>query len=193
MIARGWWRTNALSLSILLVLVPASAWSITWNARNNQNSIYLDRITPNLVEPGETTELAGATWGPIRSAVIHDTTGMTVPSGTKVVGIAIPVDIDPSDPVRCDRPLLIEQDSGRQWNEMSYELGLEVRSTDAIDCLFDSLEDYEIIVPFIVPEDSVGPYWVDVVPYSDSIAGADAADGGTGTDGRFVRFSIDPR
>lgn len=193
MSARGWWRSNALPLGILVVLLPASAWSIGWHDRTVVNVTYLDRITPSLVDEGDTTDLSGATWGPIRSAMIPDTSGMTPPPNTQVLAVAIPVHIDPEHPVRCDRPVLIEQSTGREWNEMSYELGLTLGSTDAIDCVFDAAEDYEMIVPFVVPEDAEGPYWVDVVPYADPDAGWAEAAGGTGFDGRFVRFSIDPR
>lgn len=194
---RGWWRTNALSLGILVVLLPASALSIGWHDWTVAQTAF-DRRFPVVAEDGETVELSGATWGPIRSAVIYDTSGMTPPPNTRVIAVAIPVEIDPADPVRCDRPLLIQQSTGRQWNEMSYELGLDYDSTDYVDCPYDATDDYEMIVPFVVPEDVEGPFWVDLVPY-DEIGGEDgetapAGDGagGTGLDGTFVRFSIDP-
>ena len=193
---RGWWRTNALSLGILVVLLPASAIAIGWHDWTTSRPAF-DRNSPLLAEEGETVQLSGATWGPIRSAVIDDTSGMTPPPNTQVIAVAIPVDIDPGDPVRCDRPLLIHQSTGRQWNEMSYELGLMYDSTDNANCPYDAIDDYEIVVPFVVPEGVEGPFWVDVVPYDaigedGEVVPAGDDTGGTGLDGRFVRFSIDP-
>ncbi|WP_164234790.1 hypothetical protein [Microbacterium hydrocarbonoxydans] len=198
MSARGWWRTNALPVGILAVLLPASVLSIGWRDWTIAHSVAFDRTTPIVAEDGGTADLSGATWGPIRAAVIHDTSGMTLPPHTQVIGVAIPVDTDPADPVRCDRPILTEQSTGRQWNEMSVELGFVYSATEHASCDFEATGAYEIIVPFVVPDDVEGPFWVDVVPYNEVGADGsvdsptDGGTGGTGQDGRFVRFSIDP-
>lgn len=192
MSTRGWWRANALPLGILAVLLPASIVSIGWRDWTEATSTAFHRTTAITAEDGETAELADATWGPIRSGVISDTSGLTPPPHTKVIVVVIPVDTDPADPVRCDYPLLIEQSTGRQWNEMSYELGVDYSSTENRTCAYDAVGPYEIAVPFAIPEDVEGPFWVDVVPYKALGEDGLDADGGTGTGGKFVRFPIAP-
>ena len=201
MSGRGWWKTNALALGALVVLLPAGAVAIGWNDWTAANSTALNRVTPVIASAGETVELSGATWGPIRSASIDDTEGMTTPPNTRVIGVAIPVKPDPvdpgspGDPVKCDSPLIIEQSTGRQWNESSVELGFDYSSTEYSECDSTVTEPYEIIVPFAIPEDAEGPFWIDVVPYNGFGKDGELLDpdeGGTGIDGRFVRFEIDP-
>ncbi|GAA2884498.1 hypothetical protein [Microbacterium esteraromaticum] len=201
MSGRSWWKANAVALGMLVVLLPAGAVAIGWKDWTAANSTAFNRVTPVIASDGETVELSGATWGPIRSAAIHDTEGMTTPPNTRVIGVAIPVKPDPvdpedpSDPVKCNSPLIIEQSTGRQWNESSFELGFDYSSTEYRECDSTVTEPYEIIVPFAIPEDAEGPFWIDVVPYNGFGKDGELLDpdeGGTGVDGRFVRFEIDP-
>lgn len=198
---RGWWKTNAVAVGMLVVLLPAGAVAIGWKDWTAANSTALNRVTAVVAPKGKTVELSGATWGPIRAAAIHDTEGMTTPPNVRVIGVVIPVTPDPDDPdnpgdpVRCDSPLIIEKSTGRQWNESSFELGFDYSSTEYSECDSTMTEPYEIIVPFAIPEDAEGPFWIDVVPYNGFGKDGELLDpeeGGTGQDGKFVRFEIDP-
>ncbi|UWF77305.1 MULTISPECIES: hypothetical protein [Microbacterium] len=42
----------------------------------------------------------------------------------------------------------------------------------------ETAEPYQLVLPYVVPEDAEGPFWVDVEPlFAES---------------RFVRFTVDP-
>ncbi|MFE6997047.1 hypothetical protein ACFVAE_13865 [Microbacterium sp. NPDC057659] len=195
MARRGWWRINAIPLALLVVVAPAAALGILWS----ESTIVRDQSpidsTPVVVTKGKTTELADTTWGPIRSGVIVDTEGLTPPPHTKVIAVAIPVDTDVSLPVRCESPQLVQQSTGRQWNEMSYELGLDYSSTENRECAFEATGPYEMINVFAVPEDVDGPFWVDVrLTGAGSTSDGSYEARGPGSEGsdEFVRFVIDP-
>ncbi|MGB4135581.1 MAG: hypothetical protein WA971_03390 [Microbacterium sp.] len=166
---RGWWRRNALSLVAMAVLLPATIGAISWQ----EFRFFHDyRPTePVLPDAEGIVDLAGAEWGPVKAVVIEDTTGLTVPEGSKVIAVAVPVAPHPlaagTDPekskVRCDAPQLVEQSTGRQWSQMLRELGFPYQADEPTDCVLQEGDDpFRILVPFVVPEDVEGPFWIDV-------------------------------
>lgn len=176
----SWWRRNALALGALVILVPASVVVI---AGNEWADYYLYRSTVP-VDPQEdgTVELANATWGPVRSAEITDTSEYTVPEGVRVIAVAVPVEPGKDAP-SCMAPQLVEQSTGRQWNEMRSALGIPYSIEESASCAVATEDDpvvdpYELIVAFGVPDDAEGPFWVEVSPV-ESLP-------------RLARFSIDP-
>lgn len=174
----GWWRRNAAALGILAVLVPVTGLTIGWREWHEVHDNAGRRTFAIDVPADGTTELAGATWGPVRSGVLEDVSGLVVPDDARVIAAAITVTPAGDEAVGCPRPVLVEQSTGRQWNEMRTELGFEYDADEPTTCVSDATDPYEVLVPFIVPEDAAGPFWVEVAPFS---AGS-----------TFVRFSIDP-
>src|SRR5690606_12493519 len=100
---------------------------------------------------------------------------------TRVVAVAIPV-VPHGDAVHCTAPTLVEQSTGREWREMRSELGLPYDPAEPTSCVLPEEGEpalpYELVVPFIVPDDAEGPFWVDIEPF-EAIP-------------EFVRFSVDP-
>lgn len=174
----NWWRRNAAALGILAVLVPATVLTIGWREWHEVYDNAGRRTFAIEVPVDGTTELAGATWGPVRSGALEDLSGLDAPAGTRVIAAAIMVSPDGHDPVACMRPVLVEQSTGRQWNEMRIELGFDYNPDEPTACVSDATEPYEIFVPFVVPDDAEGPFWVDVAPL--------------GVGSTFVRFAIEP-
>lgn len=176
----SWWRRNAVALGALVVLVPASLVVI---AGNEWADYYLYRSTvPVDAQVDGTIELGNATWGPVRSVEITDTVDYTVPDGVKVIAVAVPVDPGDEAP-SCMAPQLVEQSTGRQWNEMRLELGIPYSLEESASCVVPTdddpaLDPYELILAFGVPDDAEGPFWVEVSP-AESMP-------------RLARFSIDP-
>ncbi|WP_157518281.1 hypothetical protein [Microbacterium resistens] len=177
---RGWWRANRLSLLALLLLVPVTGGVI---AGYEWWDYYFAR--PSFpVTPGKdgTVALAGASWGPARAVVLEDTTGLTVPPGTKVIGVGVPVvpddpDGEPGD-TACMEPMLVQQSTGRRWEPMRFELGLRFSDDEPETCALQGPEPFELVLPYIVPEDVQGPFWIDITS-SESYPS-------------FPRFPVDP-
>lgn len=176
---RSWFRRNGVALLVLAVLLPVTAVAIgwrEWTATYDAPTRRTQAVTP---DGGDTVELAGATWGPVTSGVFTAADGLPVPEGAKVIAVKVPVDVhDVEAGVGCTAPLLVEQSSGREWSEMSVALELEYDPDAPVTCDSTATEAYEMLVPYIVPEDAEGPFWVDVVPYVSAPV--------------FARFSIDP-
>ena len=59
----GWWRSNAIALGALVVLVPAAALTMSWNewAEIRQSTA----TEPIRVEPGDSVRYADAVVGPV--------------------------------------------------------------------------------------------------------------------------------
>lgn len=119
---------------------------------------------------------------PVRSVESTDTVEYTVPDGVKVIAVAVPVDPGDEAPSRM-APQLVEQSTGRQWNEMRLELGIPYSREESASCVVPTdddpaLDPYELILAFGVPDDAEGPFWVEVSP-AESMP-------------RLARFSIDP-
>lgn len=176
---RSWWRRNAVALIALAVLVPSTAAAIGWRewaATYEVSSQYVHPVLPQ--GDAATVEFGGATWGPVTSGVFTEADGLPIPAGAKVIAVKIPVRNDDStSPVGCPSPVLVEQSTGTRWSEMSLALDLDYDPDAPTLCASDT-SAYEMLVPFIVPDDVDGPFWIDVAPYGE----------GPG----FVRFSIAP-
>jgi hypothetical protein len=172
----SWWRRNTLALVALVLLLPATAIAVGWQEWYQFFGFGARAVTPVVVAEDETTDLAGATWGPVRGGEIEDLSGLDVPEDTRLIAVGVPVDT--GEGVACETPTLVEQSTGREWSPVRAEIGLESSAEEPELCLGSQTGSYELIVPFVVPEDVEGPFWVDVRPY----------DAG----GSFVRFEFEP-
>lgn len=179
---RGWWRRNAVALIALAVLVPATFGGAAWW---EWKYAYPDSGKPlYAVEPGKSgrVDLEGATWGPAKAKVITDTAGLDVPDSGQLVLVGIDVTPNRAKAPTCSPPTLVEQSTGRTWQAARIEIGLTPNSDEPDSCVptleGETAEPYQLILPFVVPDDASGPYWVVVEPlFAQS---------------RFARFSIDP-
>ncbi|MFS0894309.1 hypothetical protein [Microbacterium sp. 179-I 3D3 NHS] len=175
--APSWWRRNLVALIALALLIPATALAIGWQEWRQYFDFDARPVTPVAVDDGETAELAGASWGPVRGGEIADLAGLDVPADTRLIAVGVPVDVG-ADGLSCDTPRLVEQRTGREWLPVRSEIGLLSDSAEPERCTTDQTGSYELIVPFVIPDDVEGPFWVDVWPQS---AG-----------GSFLRFSFEP-
>ena len=182
MTRRGWWRRNAVALGLLLVLLPATFLGIGWW---QWKYTFPDSGQPLwALEPGKpgTVDLQGATWGPVQAKEITDTAGLDMPEDAKLILVGVTVTPTGDKAPGCGSPQLVEQRTGRAWESARTELGLLWNKDEPENCITSFDDDktvpYKLILPFVVPEDATGPYWVDVQPY---LAGS-----------RYVRFRIDP-
>lgn len=155
----GWWRRNALALGAVAVLLPATALTIGLQEWNDYFSGQPS--APIHVAAGDSVEFAGATWGPVRSSFANDTTGLDMPADAELFIAAVPVDPG-ADAAGCLPPTLVEAGTSRQWNESTSRLGLPYRADEPTSCVPDAEEPYTIYVPFVIPSDAAGPFWVDV-------------------------------
>ncbi|WP_152545324.1 hypothetical protein [Microbacterium sp. CH12i] len=169
-----------MALAALVVLVPTTVFVI---GGNEWQDYFLYRSTvPIDANADGTVELDDTTWGPARSAELDDTSAYTVPAGVRVIVVAVAVDPH-GEPPGCLSPQLVEQSTGRQWNEMRSELGIPYSSEESSSCIVATddepvIDPYELILAFGVPDDAEGPFWVEVSP-TDAIP-------------YLARFSIDP-
>ena len=173
----SWWRRNTLALVALALLLPATAFAVGWQEWYQYFGFGVRAVTPVVVPEDETTDLVGAVWGPVRGGDIEDVSGLDMPEHARLIAVAIPVDPG-AEGMACETPTLVEQSTGREWSPVRAEIGLDWSADEPETCLSDQAGPYELIVPFVVPDDVEGPFWVDVRPY-------DAA-------ASFVRFDFAP-
>lgn len=179
---QSWWRRNALALGLVAVLVPATFGGAAWW---EWKYAYPDSGMPLwAVEAGAsgTVDLAGATWGPVTAKVITDTSQLDMPKDARLIGVTVLVTPHGDEGPSCWSPELVEQSTGRAWQSSRGELGLLWNSDEPEDCVptldGETAKPYKLVLPYIVPDDAEGPFWVDIDP-------------GTAKS-KFVRFSIDP-
>ncbi|KJL36465.1 hypothetical protein [Microbacterium azadirachtae] len=180
--ARGWWRSNALALGLVTVLLPATVLGIGWW---QWKYAYPDSGQPIwAVEPGAsgTVDLQEATWGPVRAKEVSDTKGLDMPRNAKLILVGVKVTPTADKGPGCWAPKLVEKSTGRVWLSARTELGLLWDDEEPEDCVptleGEKAEPYELVLPYVVPDDVRGPFWVEVEPlFAES---------------RFVRFSVDP-
>lgn len=150
----GWWRSNAVALGALVVLVPATYAALTWNEWSSvlQNTPS-QAIT---VQPGDTLEYAGASVGPVSAEF---TELPDAPQGARVVTVTMR--IDPGDPVlRCQSPELHEIGGlQRQW-DADDDLGREWDADRWTFCDPDATGPYDLLLDYVVPDDVSGPFTV---------------------------------
>lgn len=173
----SWWRRNALALVALAVFVPATVLAIGWQGWHEFYGYGTRPYQPILVEEGE-AEFVGATFGPVRSGEIDDLSGLDVPEGATLLAAAVPVDAG-SEGVSCE-VVLVHQATGREWMSARTEIGLLSDVDEPERCNTADTGRYEVIVPFVLPDDVDGPFWLDVRSPGDESAGS------------FLRFPIDP-
>ncbi|MDR6866804.1 hypothetical protein J2Y69_001403 [Microbacterium resistens] len=180
---RGWWRRNAIALGAVAVLAPmtiAAVGGYEWyeNVFSGPASVPVD------ADPSGdgTIDIGGAIWGPAKGVVVTDTQGLDLPEGTVLIGVTIPVEPQhpraEGEPAYCMAPRLVEQRSGREWLQVRAELGLPYLAEEPYDCTLQEGDPFQLVIPYVVPADAEGPFWVEVpVPSADP---------------SFARFSIDP-
>jgi hypothetical protein len=153
----GWWRSNALALGVLVVLVPATVLTMSWNewAEIKANS----GSQPITLEPGSTVEYAGATVGPVAARF---TDLPLAPPSTRVV--AVTLQLDPGEPpITCTAPVLREVGGAqRQWDASGEDLGREWDPDVWSFCTSDATGPYELQLDYLVPDDASGPFVVEL-------------------------------
>lgn len=173
----GWWRRNAAALIALAVLAPVTFFAV---GAEDWQDYHLHRNTiPIDVRQGDSVELLETTWGPVRASEIADRTGMDVPAHSRVIAAAFPVDPH-GDPPACTAPTLVQQSTGIRWAQARGEMGIGYAADEPTACvtLTDVEYPYQVIVPFVVPSDVEGPFWIEVAP--------------VGAEPSVIRFEVDP-
>jgi len=151
-----WWRSNALALGAIVVLVPATYAAMSWNEWSSvlQNSAS-QAVT---LQPGDEIEYAGATVGP---ATAEFTQLPDMPPRTRVVTVTL--HIDPGDPPITCSPLPLREVGGleRQWDARD-DLGREWDPDIQTFCDSEAEGAYDLLLDYLVPEDVSGPFAVEV-------------------------------
>ena len=152
----GWWRSNAIALGALVVLVPAAALTMSWNewAGIRANSA----TEPIAVAPGDSTRYAGAMVGP---ATAEFTELPLAPQDGRVVSVT--VRIDPGDAaLACLKPVLREIDGERrQWSTRD-DLGRDWDPDRWSFCNDEATAPYDLELDYLVPADASGPFSVEL-------------------------------
>lgn len=149
----GWWRSNAIALGALVVVVPAAALTMSWNewAGSRQGAV------PISVASGESVRYADALVGPVSA----EFTGLPLaPQDTQVVTVTVP--IDPGDPAIVCSPFVLKEvdGAGREWMPRS-DLGRDWDSDRWTFCDDEATAPYEVELDYLVPEDASGPFAVE--------------------------------
>jgi len=179
---RGWWRSNALALGAVAVLLPAALGGTAWW---EWKYVYPDSGRPLwAVVPDDsgTVQLEGAEWGPVRAKTITDTSGLDMPDDATLIGVTVQVNPLGEKGPTCFAPELVEQATGRSWLPVRGKLGLVWDQEEPEACVptleGETAEPYQLVLPYVVPADAKGPYWIEIEPdYAES---------------RFLRFSVEP-
>lgn len=179
---RGWWRRNTLALGAVAVLLPATVGGAAWWGWKHaypDSGMPLWPVTPGV---SGTVDLKGATWGPVKAKVITDTSGLDMPTGATLIGVTVEVTPHGDKGPNCFAPELVEQSTGRSWQSVRGELGLSWSTDEPEGCVptleGEKAEPYKLVLPYVVPEDAEGPFWVDIDPGQ--------------AESKFVRLPIDP-
>jgi len=154
---RRWWSRNALALTAVAVLAPVTGLMIIGNEW--WGTYQAAPVFPTTVAPGDEISYAGATWGPATIHVRPDDPDSDLPEGTTVYVVEVPLDPD-SGPVRCSPPTLRELEGGqRQWDDAVSFVDWDYERPTLCDS--EAVGPFTIAVPFLVPDDAVGPFGVD--------------------------------
>lgn len=174
--AHGWWRRNALALGTIAVLLPVTTgiigWHEWWGYFSGRAVIAIDPAANGTVTHADTV------WGPVKSAIATKLDGLDIPPDTQLVIVEVPVDPQGDAGAKCMEPQLVEQSTGRRWPQTRAEIGLGSSFEEPTNCSADLIDPYSIFVPFVVPADASGPYWVEIETF---------------TNPEFVRFTVDPK
>lgn len=150
----GWWRTNAVALGALVVLVPSLFGVIAWNEWSKYDT---GQVTP--IEAGDSATYAGATIGPASAEYRQDP---LAPQDTQVVSVQLR--IDPGEPaLLCPEPHLREiGGAGRTWQAASYELDRGWDAEHPTSCVAEATRPYTMVIDYIVPEGASGVFAVEL-------------------------------
>ncbi|MDQ0894306.1 hypothetical protein QFZ26_001861 [Agromyces ramosus] len=160
-VARGWWRRNAWPLAAVAALVPVTFGVIGWQEWDDYFSGHPSRAI--VAQPRTSIDYAGAAWGPVEVVELAPLEGFEAPAGSRTLEVTVPVDPG-SEPVTCLAPTLHEVGGAeRQWDERTYDLGEAYDRGTWNSCAGSGTEPFAIVVPFVVPDDAVGPFALDVV------------------------------
>ncbi|MBD3940662.1 hypothetical protein IF188_02985 [Microbacterium sp. NEAU-LLC] len=150
----GWWRSNAVALGAVLVLVPATYAAMAWNEWSE--TLQGTPTQPILLQPGESTEYVGATIGPVAAEYGEFP---DAPQGGKVITVEIQIDPAGAE-FACSTPELHETGGlERQWSYTT-DLGREWDDDLHTGCDSELTEPYAITVDYLVAEDVSGPFTV---------------------------------
>lgn len=159
MSGRGWWRSNAVALIALALLVPAAIGIVgggQWRA-------YFDhRASSPVIAPADApVEFAGAAWGPVRATALPPGDYTRYPAGARVITVAIPAHAADGAVPGCDRPVLTEPHTGRSWRSGLSSGYLPDGPVRDDTCVPDAAS-FTLEGQFLVPRDAVGPFTVDL-------------------------------
>lgn len=149
-----WWRRNAVALAVTAVLLPTTAAVI---GANEWWGVNQGRpVIPTAVDAGATAEYAGAAWGPARTGTVAAEVAADVPDGARALVVEVPV--DPHGGIlSCGVPMLRElSGEGRRWAHAMNDLDWTYDRPS--QCPSDVTAPFTIEVPYLVPDDAVGPF-----------------------------------
>lgn len=158
-----WWRSQRAAFAALALAAITAAGAYLW----------LD-VLPSLRDSGtvtaadETAEVAEQTIA--LGAVTWD--DYEAPAGSRTLSVRIRASGGP-DSGSCTVTTLTDRSSGRTW--VSSRQGLDVPYDDGERSCIASATSYGIQLVFLLPDDAVGPFDLDI-----------------GTTGEVARFRIDP-
>lgn len=152
-VKQGWWRRNAVGLVALAILVPTTLVGIGYQ---EWSVYYVGRYwQPVPVQPGETVEIHGASFGPATIARAPIEAGIEEPPGTQA--LAVQVTLTPGDgPLDCLPPTLVDLSTGDEWNRTYAPMGWEGEQS-----CYEQATPITLHIPYLVPVDA-GPFAVDV-------------------------------
>jgi len=159
---RSWWRSNAVALAALVVVLPATVAVTTVNEWSASASGQPSMVVA--VEPGGQASYSGATWSDARLAPRSDGSDLGIPPGTKLLVVTIDVDFEPGDPPSCTLTLSETTGQQRRWRSADSDL-VDWTTTEGTTsyCPSDAIGPYTVEVPFVLPDDAREPFTIDVV------------------------------
>ena len=169
----SWWRRNAVALIALAVLLPVTFGVIgirEWWAIYEARPVWAQSVEPGGV-------FGGAEWGEATFEAIPQWESDSVPEGAQSVLVTIPM--QPVDePIECRSPVLRETSGEkRTWDYTNSAVDLPGTMQLETRCSGSSSGRVELLVPFIIPADAEGPFFVEIV-ISEELP-------------RFLRFEVE--
>lgn len=155
----SWWRRNTGAMIALAVLLPLSFGVIgirEWWAIYEARPIWAQSVEPGGV-------FGGAEWGEATFEAVPQWESDSVPDGAQSVLVTIPMrPVD--DAIECHSPMLKEASGKkRTWDYTSSAVDLPDPMQLETRCSGVSSGRVELLVPFIIPADAEGPFFVDIV------------------------------
>lgn len=154
-----WWRKQRVPLIALLVASIAAAGAHVW----------LDVLpsseaeTPTIIETERRAEIAGQALS-VDSARWDE---FEAPDGSRTVSVLLDA-TGGKEATTCGAFTLAEVDGPRVWLDARADLDVPFDAGER-SCLEESLS-YDILVVFLVPDDAVGPFHLDIPDRDNHIA-----------------------